>query len=329
MFRQRLLPVLVLAVTVGLVTSYLVYSSVKAGTDPNRDTSEVTVAAVNISIGEALTPQHMKLVRWPKASLPPAAIATPKTVEGRVAKVSFFPGEPILEAKLAASGPGGLMTMMVPPGKRAVSIKLDEAAQKSGFLLPNSRVDVLVTMARNAGGGKESRLVLQDVTVLAADQSVETKDNRPVTMTTVTLALTPAEAERLALAQNEGKVNMAIRNMTDGSLVTTPGVTTNALLGSPAPAPKPAEASPKPAGPRKPTQVAAKPKPAPAAPPAPAVAQAPVPAPTVAPAPVPVPTHTVAVIRGVNASQQVFVKDTNKGWVQSSGEDAAKPRPKP
>lgn len=324
MLRQRLLPVLAVALAVGLVTSYLVYTSVKAGADPHRDTAEVAVAAVNIAIGEALTPQHLRVVRWPKASLPPTTVASVKTIEGRLAKSSFFPGEPILESKLAPAGQGGLMPMMVPAGKRAVTIKVDEAAQKSGFLLPNSRVDVLVTMSRDGvGGGKESRVVLQDVTVLAADQTVETKDNRPVTMTTVTLALTPAEAERLALAQNEGKVNMAIRSMGDTSVVTTAGVTTNQLLGSPAPAPaKTANAGTKPTPVRKITAGAKR-----AAVPAP-VASAPPTA--VAPAPAaPAPTHTVAVIRGVSVSQQVFVKDNDKGWVESAGEDAAKPRPKP
>jgi pilus assembly protein CpaB len=310
MLRRRLLPVLALAAGLGLLTSYLVYTSVRAATDPNRETTEVAVTTANIGIGEALTSRHYQVVRWPSASLPGAPLAAPKTIEGRVAKASFYRGEPILEAKLAPPGQGGLMPMMVPPGKRAVTIKVDEAAQKSGFLLPNSHVDVLVTMARSVSGAKESRVVLQDVVVLAADQTVETKDNRPVTMTTVTLLLTPAESERLALAQNEGKVTMAIRNMTDASVVPTAGVTTAQLMGSAPPAPAKAAGT----APRrksvgsKPLQETAKPVPA-LAPPA--------------------PTHTVSVIRGVTVAEQVFVKDKEKGWVEPAEQPEPKAKPKP
>jgi pilus assembly protein CpaB len=319
MLRQRLLPILLLATVMGLVTSYLVYRGMQARTDPNQGTAELAVAAANVNIGEALTAQHVKMTRWPVASIPPQALTSLKAAEGRVAKVSLIPGEPLLEAKLAPPGQGGLMPVMVPAGKRAVTIKLDEAAQKSGFLLPNSRVDVLVTMAKKAGESKISRVVLQDVTVLAADQTVETKDNRPVTMTTVTLALTPAESERLALAQNEGKVTMAIRNLADASRVSTPGVTTAQFLDGPASPQTKAVATgsrAKPAGkaPR------ASPPPAPAEPPAVAAVPAP---------PAPAPRHSVAVIRGVTVTQQVFVRDQQKGWVESPGESGAKAQPKP
>ncbi len=293
-----------LAIAMGLITSTLVYRAVKSARASQDGVEQIVVAAVNISLGEALTSQHVKMSAWPASSLPPGTLRSVKDAEGRVARVSMVPGEAIQDSKLAPTGQGGLMPVLVPPGKRGVSIKVDEAVQKSGFVLPNSRVDVLVTMARKVGEAKETRIVLQDVTILAADQTVEMKDNRPVTMTTVTMALSPEEAERLALAQNEGKVTFALRNLQDTDRVSTSGVTTAQLLGGPPPAPaaerKP-HASVKRA--REPVRMAA---PAPPIPPPPQI-------------------HTVSVIRGVSATEYGFIRDPDRGWVESPAKaDGAK-----
>jgi len=304
--RRRLILVLALAMAMGLITSYAVYQAVRAARGSQGDVEEIVVAGANIDLGEALTLKHVKMAPWPKSALPPGYLRSVKEAEGRVARVSMATGDPILEARVAPAGQGGLMPVLVPFGKRAVTIKVDEALQKSGFVLPNSRVDVLATMARKQGESKESRTVLQDVTVLAADQAVEMKDNKPVTMTTVTLALSPSEAERLALALNEGKLMLTIRNLRDGGVVSTPGVTTAQLLGSAAPPPAQEKA---PAAPARPRTSRARPgtsrAPAPvamAAPPAPSP-----PAPQI---------HMVSVVRGVTATEYTFVRDADRGWVE-------------
>jgi len=307
---------MVLAITMGLVSSYLVYQAVKTAQGGQADVEHITVAAANISVGEALSAQHIKLADWPKATIPPGTVRSAKDAEGRVARVSMVTGEPILDAKLAPAGQGGLMPVLVPAGKRAVTIKVDEAIQKSGFVVPNSRVDVLVTMARQAGQSRESRIVLQDVMVLASDQTVEMKDNKPVTMTTVTMAVSPQEAERLALAQNEGKVTLALRNLQDTAQISTPGVTTAQLLGSPAPAPSHAQKPVRPRVPRKrSTSTRSAPPVAVAAQPAPV--EAPSSPPPVAPAPPPVQKHTVSVIKGATATDVVFVQDAEGGWLEA------------
>jgi Flp pilus assembly protein CpaB len=194
---------------------------------------------------------------------------------------------------------------------------VEQAVQKSGFVVPNSHVDVLVTMARDAGGTKQSRIVLQDITVLAADQTVEMKDNKPVAMTTVTMALAPEEAERLALAQNEGRVTLALRNIQDTDRVSTSGVTTAQLMGSPGPAPAPAKkVTSKSPSTTKTARQAARPAPtaqaAPMAQPIPSVQAA------------PRQTHTVAVIRGTTVAEETFVQDPGRGWVEAPRGDGAK-----
>lgn len=301
MQRRRVFVVLTLAIALGLGTSFLVYRSVR-NTQGQAQMEKVLVAAVNINLGENLTAQHVKLASWPSSALPSGALKAVKDAEQRVARTNISAGEIILESKLALAGQGGLLPILIPDGKRAISIKVDEAIQRSGFVLPNSRVDVLVTMSPGAGAPKVARIVLQDILVLAADQTVEMKDNKPVTMTTVTMAISPEETERLALAQHEGKVTLALRNLKDEKVVSTTGVTTSQLLGSPASgsnasgASKGGDKSARTAGSgvRRVVPSARKP---PATPPS------------------PVRTHVVSVIRGTSASEYKFVLDNQRGWV--------------
>jgi pilus assembly protein CpaB len=191
-----------------------------------------------------------------------------------------------MEAKLAPqlSGKGGIMPMLVPEGQRGVTIKLDDATRDSGFVLPNSRVDVLVSMPKAPGANEKiAKVILQDVTVLAAGQTVEMKDNKPVTNTTVTMALTPQQTERLAVAQAEGKLMLVQRNLRDTDVVRTPGATPSSLLSDVA------SATPKPTAKAVPAR------------------SAPLPLPSIE-------KYPVEVIRGSKVSEQVFVRERNNAW---------------
>jgi pilus assembly protein CpaB len=292
--RRRLLLVLVVASVVGLLTSMFVYRVLKqaAAAPAQGDVELVVVASVNMNMAETITPQHVKLLPWPVRSVPSGAVRTLKDAEGRVVRSSIVAGEPLLEGKLAPqlAGKGGLMPMLVPEGQRAVTIKVDDAIKESGFVLPNSRVDVLVSMAKERNSQERiSKLIIQDVTVLAAGQTVELRDNKPVTITTVTLALQPAQAERLALAQTEGKLTLAMRNLRDTEIVYTKGVTPASLLSDTAP-------------------TAAAP-----------VAPAPKRAKVTASAPLPPPrveTHAVTVLRGNKPAEVIFSRD-QEGWAEA------------
>jgi pilus assembly protein CpaB len=313
--QRRVVVILVLATALGLFTSYLVFQAVKTARGQQAETEEIVVAAANMNMGEVLTSQHIKLAQWPKSMIPAGSVREAKNAEGRTARASIVAGEPILDAKLAPAGQGGLMPVLIPTGKRAVTIKVDEAAQKSGFVVPNSRVDVVVTMARKPGESKEARIVLQDVLVLASDQTVEMKDNKPVTMTTVTMAISPEEAERLALAQNEGRVTLALRSMQDTARAPTPGVTIAQLLGTPAPASSPTvnrQVKAASSGRSKARQASTPAVPATAKP---------------AEAPPAVQGHNVSVIRGVSSTDMVFVQDPDRGWIESpsKGDRTKKP----
>jgi pilus assembly protein CpaB len=179
--------------------------------------------------------------------------------------------------------------MLIPEGQRGVTIRLDDATRESGFVMPNSRVDVLVSMPKAPGSNEKiAKVILQDVTVLAAGQTVEMKDNKPVTNTTVTLSLTPQQVERLAVAQSDGRLMLVQRNLRDTQFVRTPGATPSSLLSDIAPA------SPKPEA----KTVLAR--------------SAPLPLPEVE-------KYPVAVIRGTKVSEQTFVRDRANSWAEQPG----------
>jgi pilus assembly protein CpaB len=288
--------VLVFAGIVGLIASFFVYQVVRqlalAGGPEAKET--VVVAAVNMSMAEAVTSQHVKLVQWPKGAIPAGAIRTLPEAEGRVVRSAIVAGEPLLESRLAPelAGRGGVMAMLVPEGQRGVSIKVDDAIRESGFILPNSRVDVLVSMSK-PGSQQEriAKVILQDVPILAAGQTVEMRDNKPITVTTVTLSLTPEQTERLAVAQSEGRIILTTRNLRDNQVVRTPGATQATLLSDVARPTTTAVASAAPAARRT------------------VAASAPLPAPTVE-------GHTVSVIRGSRLTEQQFIKVGDRGWLE-------------
>ena len=299
--QKRLVIVLGFASVVGLIVSVLVYRVVAEfrASARQQTTEEIVVAAVNMDLAETITSKHVKVLPWPRQAVPAGAVRNLADAEGRVVRSSIVAGEPLLEGKLAPqlSGKGGIMPMLVPEGQRAVTIKVDDAVREAGFVLPNSRVDVFVSMAKAANSQERiAKMILQDVDVLAAGQAVEMRDNRPVSVTTVTLALTPEQAERLALAQNEGKLTIGMRNLRDKQIIQTVGATRDTLLNA-TPAAAPAASRPKP--PARKVQA-----------PAPTIAATPLPAPKIA-------THTVAVIRSGKVSEQVFVR-SGEEWMEHS-----------
>src|SRR5262245_25250706 len=285
--NRRLLLIIAFSMLVGLAASFLVFrvvTQVQGARD--QDTDAIVVAAANLGLAETITAQNVRLVRWPRRSIPPGVVKTLADAEGRVVRGSIVAGEPLMEAKLAPqlSGKGGIMPMLVPEGQRGVTIKLDDATRDSGFVLPNSRVDVLVSMPKSPGANEKiAKVILQDVTVLAAGQTVEMKDNKPVTNTTVTMALTPQQTERLAVAQAEGKLMLVQRNLRDTDVVRTPGATPSSLLSDAA------STAPQPTA----KVVVAR--------------SAPLPLPQIE-------KYPVEVIRGTKVSEQVFVRGRGDVW---------------
>jgi pilus assembly protein CpaB len=284
---------------IGLIASFFVYRVVMqvARTPRDAPAESLVAAATDLSLGETITSKHVRLVPWPKDAIPAGAVRTVAEAEGRVVRSSIVTGEPLIEGKLAPqlAGRGGIMPILIPEGLRGITIKVDDAIRESGFVMPNSRVDVLVSMTRRNSQERIAKLILQDVLVLAAGQAVEIRDNKPVTVTTVTLALSPDQSERLALAQTEGRLTLATRNVRDSRLVETRGITPESLI-APGVAPSPAPIE---------NKVVAKHPARPSGSKVPASALL---------APPRMEVHTVSVVRGGKVTEQSFVRDESRAW---------------
>ncbi len=239
MERKKFVVVISIALAVALAASagaYRYLSEKGRSADMARLESQgIAVAAVDIPMGAAINPNQVTLAAWPKAHLPKDSFSAVQGTVGRTALREFLRGEPIVESKLVPrSGGTGLLAFKVPPGMRAFSVKVNEVVGVGGFIVPGSRVDVVVTTAASAKNQQDqvAKIVLEDAAVLAAGQTIEQKDNKPVTVSNVTLAVSPDDAERLALASNDGRIQLVLRNFNDAEKVTTAGIDKGRLLAS-------------------------------------------------------------------------------------------------
>jgi len=239
MNRNRIMVVIGIALLLAVLASVGAYKFLsgqsRVAEQARLQTVGIVVALVEIPIGSTINPNQVGISPWPKESYPKDALTDPKIAVGRVALRDFFRGEPIVEAKLVPLNRStGLLSLKIPTGMRAFSVKVNEVVGVGGFIVPESRVDVIVTTSPSAKAQQEkvSKVVLQDARVLAAGQVIEQKENKPVTVNTVTLALLPEEAEKLALASNDGIIQLVMRNFADNVLVMTGGVDKGRLLSS-------------------------------------------------------------------------------------------------
>jgi pilus assembly protein CpaB len=240
MGRVRVFMVLALAMSVGGVFAYATYNYVqsvpKGG--PGVPTKPVVVAAMDLDLGADLTQDDLRVVQWPANSAPAGAFSDPKEVIGRGLIMPVIQNEPILPMKLASKDAGAGLPPAIPPGLRAVSVRVNEVIGVAGYVLPGTHVDVLAVV--NPSEKKEqvtSKVILTNVQVLAAGTKIERdgKDNKPMAVSVVTLLVAPEEAERLTLASSEGKIQLALRNPLDKTTPNTAGIRPAALLGFGAP----------------------------------------------------------------------------------------------
>ena len=224
---------LVASVVAGLIATFAIhrYISIKTRV-PVASTRQVIIAAGDISPGTALSGQAVKAVTWPQAVVPPKCASSLGEIAGRVAQAPIPQGNPILFSMLAPEGTAAGLSGILPDGKRALTVKVDEVAGVGGFIHPGDHVDVLVDLPIKDTQEHFSKTILHDIAVLTTGQIWQPKgdDHKPVLVNTVTLELTPHESEVLNLASNEGKIRLALRNRNNKTVAQTGGVTTSFLL---------------------------------------------------------------------------------------------------
>ena len=207
------------ALVLGVSAAWLANNWVKdqIGPDSNSAGNPVVVAALDIPFGTKIEQAHVKVVDWPSGHTPRGAFSDPVLLENRIATQSFLPGELILEERVVEHLGGSTLASIVEPNKRAVTVRVNDVIGVAGFLLPGNRVDILST--RHQGSRSITETILQDVKVLAVDQTASTDKDRPVVVRAVTLELSPAEAELLVKATAEGSLQLTLRNPLDSELV--------------------------------------------------------------------------------------------------------------
>jgi len=188
--------------------------------------TQVVVAARDLPTGHMVTREDLELIDWPSNNVPEGFFRQPGEVIGRGVITTVRRNEALLATKVADKAAGGGLSIAIPVGKRAVSVEVDQVIGVAGFVLPGTRVDVLVTVMPNAQRNETTtRIVLQNILVLTADQSYqENPAGEPKNVTVVTLLVTPREAETLTLSATEGKIQLALRNLLDPDSVSTAGI---------------------------------------------------------------------------------------------------------
>jgi pilus assembly protein CpaB len=236
---MRVFIVLVLALTAGGGLALATYNYVQNA--PTRTVSiptrPVVVAATDLQIGAELDANAVRIIDWPANAVPKNAIGDPADVVGRGLIMPVLENEPILPMTLAPKEAGSGLPPAIPPGLRALSVRVNEVIGVAGYVLPGTHVDVVATV--NPGdrqGDITSKVILTNVLVLAAGTKMEQDhDNKPMAVNVVTLLVNPNESERLTLAAGEGKIQLALRNPLDKESPVTLGVRPAALLGTPPP----------------------------------------------------------------------------------------------
>jgi len=260
--NKRFLGVLIFAFVVASVASLLLYRLLINRPQPAKAavaSAQVVLATRNLEVGVVLKEEDVKLMDWPGTPPPGASLKT-QDVVGRGVLAPIFAKEPIIESRLAPKGAGGGLAAMIPPGMRAVALRVNEVVGVAGFVVPGMRVDVLISGMKPGGDnglGTLTKTLLQNLEVLSAGQDYKKDaEGKPVAVQVVNLLVTPEQAEQLSLASTQTAIQLILRNPMDHDLAKTSGTTLSYLFTglkgkppaddqSPAPAPSRPRAAPR------------------------------------------------------------------------------------
>jgi len=204
---------------------------------PQAAMTRVVVATTSLPMGSKLEAEMLRLTDWPRDLVTGQTFSVIDSAVGRVVKMDICTGEAILESKLAPRGSAGGFLGLIPPGMRAMTVAVNVVSGVSGFILPHTHVDVLATITPSSKKEEATtRIILEDIEVLAVDQTFRKNDDEAVTVQSVTLLVLPEQAEKLALARNEGKLQLTLRNLVDRATAASNGIRLQQLISNTRPA---------------------------------------------------------------------------------------------
>ncbi len=217
MNRTRLLMIGAVALALGAFVSIFVYKNLQGrSSSSNEPGADVIIAANDIQVGARIEEHDVRTVKYPASALPAGTFSARSKVLGRGVILPISRGEFLLPSTLAPENAGSGLPSLIPPGMRAVSVRVNEVVSVAGFVGPGTRVDILLTGTPNGSSESQTTTVLQNVAVIAAGQRLERNaagdaQNTPV----ITLLVSPDDAERLTLASSEGRIQLSLRNPLD------------------------------------------------------------------------------------------------------------------
>jgi len=236
MRSRRLFIVMALALLSGLAAAWLALNYLRQPESPIRTVdaaeTEVVVAARDLQLGTVLTAEDVKLIGWPGGILPEGYSSSVEEVLGRGVITNVVLNEPLISSKIAVKEAGGGLPIVIPAGMRGVSVRVDDVISIAGFVLPGTRVDVLVTLDQgNQSDNPVTKVILQNMSVLTSGQVIEQGENgEPIQVTVITMLASPEDAEELVLAATRGRIQLALRNTLDMDSVATEGARLNSLV---------------------------------------------------------------------------------------------------
>lgn len=214
---RRLALALAVALAVSAVATYVIYNKMRASQAAQQPKTVKVVAGKNpLQAGAALTSENVTLIDWPSNVPLTGSFSKPEDVIGRSLIYPISPKQPIMERDLAVAGSGIGLTVKIPEGMRAVSVRSDQITGVAGFLYPGSHVDVLITYRPEGATSPVTQTIMQNIEVLTAGQRIEPDpQGKPETVTVVTMLLTPEDAEKLVMAYSQGSIQFVLRNGAD------------------------------------------------------------------------------------------------------------------
>jgi pilus assembly protein CpaB len=249
MNRNRLLMIGFVALAIAGLVSLAVYKNLSATRGGNQAPGEdILVAADDLQVGTKVEDKDIKFVRFPSADLPQGVFHFKNKVIGRGVVSPIARGEFILTSKLAGENAGAGLPALIPPGMRAVSVRVNDTTSVSGFVLPGTRVDVLLTGSPQGSSEPQTTTVLENVAVIATGQRLERNSaGDPQTTPVITLLVSPDDAQKLTLASNQGHIQLALRNPMDTKQQDLASARSSSLYkGAPAPVAATAPVQPRP-----------------------------------------------------------------------------------
>lgn len=217
MNRSRLMLIGLVALVLGGFVSLFVYRNLQSKTGSNAQAGvDVVVAANDLQVGAKIGENDVKVVHFPAGDLPPNCLHLKKSAVGRGVVLPISKGEFVLPTKLAAENAGAGLPSLIPPGMRAVSVRVNEVVSLSGFVQPGTRVDVLLTGNPTGANEQQTTTVLENVAVIAVGQKLKDNSGGDVQVASViTLLVSPDDAQKLTLASTNGRIQLALRNPLD------------------------------------------------------------------------------------------------------------------